>query len=530
MTTWLLLLTFSFVLYRRGLRYLRYLQQEDYTPLRFIRWFFRHRLMDTHFSALLLASACLGSYYPQIAPLFASLLAVALSLYEENPLRMGKITLKMTARAKRIFYAYLALSLSLLWGLFWLACRGYPLTLWLALITSIQLVPFALITATFLLGFDETRRQKKLSLEAKAKLLRQKPIIIGITGSYGKTSAKNLLGNTLQVALGPTFWPAKGVNTIMGATREIRERFEKGYQYAVMEMGAYYPGSIQKLCDFSPPDCAWITCIGLAHLERFKTEEAILKTKGELADALAPGALLVLNGDNPGCQKLAQIHKDKKCVLYGLDPTAKDLDVWLHDYTFNEKGSEFTLSYHGQSYKSQSIMVGTTALSNIAGAFAMACSLGGEPELVLATLSHIRPIDNRLQVQKTAQNIFYIHDAYNSNPIGFDAALEVLEKLPAKRRLLMTPGMIELSQQSFDLNKKAAQKAARICDIVIIVGHYNKKSLTEGFLESGWTQDRIYCCDTRREAFSQLHKLQQEEDAVLIENDLGDLHEEIPRF
>lgn len=531
MISWLLLLSFSRVLYQRGLRYLRYLQQEDYTPFRFLKWLFQHRLIDTRYSLILCVGALLSIYLPTAAPLLVAVSALMLSIYEENPLQEGKITLKMTARAKRVFYTYLALSLFLLWtSALELTPPLCHLSQWIYLFSTIQLIPFTLVAATYLLSFEEKKRQKALQEEARNKLLSASPYIIGITGSYGKTSAKNLLGNTLQIALGPTFWPSKGVNTIMGATREIRERFRPGYKYAIMEMGAYYPGSIKRLCDFSPINAAWITCIGLAHLERFKSPEAILNTKGELADSLAPGSLLVLNGDNEGCRILYNRHADKKGVLYGLDNSKSDLDVWLHNYHFSEKGSRFEITFDGKVYKGQSLMVGSTALSNIAGAFAVACHLGADPQLALAALSQIQTIDNRLQLQKSPEGPFFIHDAYNSNPIGFESALDVLSKLPAERRILMTPGMIELGKLEYQLNKEAAQKAAKVCDAIIIVGDYNKKAMLEGLKESHFNSSQIYCCKHRSEAFQKLKELQQPQDAILIENDLSDLHEQLPRF
>lgn len=521
----LLLFSLSLALYRRLLRYLRYLQQEDYTPYRFLKWICQNYCFDTRFSLIALGGYLCTLQFPSLALLLGSLASVTLSLLEDDPRRSGKITLKMTARAKRIFSLSVCFTFSITLSLFWF----FSTSPWLCFFIAMQIVPFALVAATWVLSYEEAKRQKTLMKEARDLLLADSPHIIGITGSYGKTSAKNLLGPILQVTLGPTFWPSKGVNTLMGSTREIRQRWQKGYSYSVMEMGAYYKGSIKKLCEFTPPSSAWITSIGLAHLERFKTQDTILHTKAELADALAPGSLLVLNGDNLGCRQISKWHSNKKTVLYGLNNDQNDLDVWLHNYIFSEKGSVFEITYNGKSYQGSSLMVGKTALSNVAGAFAMACHLGADPEFALAVIAQIPPIGNRLQIEKVGA-ITYLHDAYNSNPIGFNSALEVLAQLPAKRRLLMTPGMIELGSEQDRLNEEAGKAAASICDLVFIVGSHNREALKKGLLSAGMPSEHIYICENRDEAFCKWKQIQQSEDSLLIENDLSDLHEQLPRF
>lgn len=531
--TSLLIISLLFSTHRRLLRYLRYLQQEDYTPHRFFRWIFINKLFDTRLSLVACCSFLISFFDPQLALIIGALLTFTVAYLEENPQKEGKITLKMTDRAKRIYATAFVLQSLILLGLFYSSREILALSpslnwLWAAL--SAQAVPFSLLSATFFLSYGEKQRQNNFKAQAQAKLFHDKPHIIGITGSYGKTSAKNLLANTLQIALGPTFWPNKGVNTLMGTAREINQKWQKGYRYAVMEMGAYYSGSIKRLCEFTPPESAWITYIGLAHLERFKTADTILKTKAELADSLSPGSLLVLNGDSPGCRLIGQKHTNKKVVLYGLDNHLGDLDVWIKSYTFSEKGTHFDLVWNNQIYSSSSPMLGSAALSNIAGTFAMACSLGASPELTLAAIAQIQPIGNRLHIEKTTNGILYLHDAYNSNPIGFQSALNVLKELPAKRRLLMTPGMIELGSEQEILNAQVIKLAASLCDFILIVGSHNFKALKKGLEEVHFPENQIFLCKNRDVAFEKLREIQQPEDAILIENDLGDLHEQLPRF
>jgi UDP-N-acetylmuramoyl-tripeptide--D-alanyl-D-alanine ligase len=144
-------------------------------------------------------------------------------------------------------------------------------------------------------------------------------------------------------------------------------------------------------------------------------------------------------------------------------------------------------------------------------------------------MANLEPVDNRL-VLDTKSPVAYLRDAYNSNPTGFVAALEVLQALPATRRVLMTPGMIELGDQQFDHNKAAAQMAAGICDLVIIVGVINREALLAGLREANYPEEKTLVVDNRDQAFSAVSSRCSKGDLVLIENDLGDLHEGKVRF
>jgi UDP-N-acetylmuramoyl-tripeptide--D-alanyl-D-alanine ligase len=154
----------------------------------------------------------------------------------------------------------------------------------------------------------------------------------------------------------------------------------------------------------------------------------------------------------------------------------------------------------------------------------MACALGAEPAYAAATLANLDPVENRLVLDKNP-GVSYLRDAYNSNPTGFAAALEVLRDLPADRRILMTPGMIELGDQQFEHNKQVATLAASICDLIIIIGTVNREALLAGLTAANYPSEKLIVVDTRDEAFKVVQARGVKGDLVLIENDLGDLHE-----
>ncbi|MFQ5729719.1 MAG: glutamate ligase domain-containing protein, partial [Waddliaceae bacterium] len=177
-----------------------------------------------------------------------------------------------------------------------------------------------------------------------------------------------------------------------------------------------------------------------------------------------------------------------------------------------------------ETFEASTPLLGKPAISDIAAAFTMACALGAQPEFVLGAIAHLKPVKNRLEIAKENE-ITYLNDAYNSNPEGFASALEVLSAIPAKKRILMTPGMIELAGQLQGEHKRIGRKAAQVCDSAIIVGDTNRKSLTDGLRSGGMTSDKIVQVENRDRAFQELRERLQAGDAVLIENDLPDLYE-----
>jgi len=517
--------------YRRGLRYLHALQQDEYTIDRFWEWFKSHRAFDKKGSALALLTPFLMNF---LNPFFANILSLVacaglltISQNEPNPLRRGKIRLVMTPRATLLFSvaatAYIALLVVILCFRLGINDQNSIAPLWILHVILFQAVPFLFCLSVIIQKPSEERRQSYFLGEAKQKLNLVNPYIIGITGSYGKTSTKNLLGEVMQITLAPTFWPPRGINTLMGNTRAIREDLKTSHKYAIIEMAAYREGSIQRQCELTPPTAAIITAIGHMHLERFGSSEAIYKAKTELARAVPADGILVCNGDNPGARKAAKEFKKKTTLLYGFE--GNDLDCKISELKFSPSGSSFTLNWAGKSYTGSTGLLGKPALSNLLAAFTMACSLGSDPEFVLGALGNVKPVDNRLSIKNSGKVVF-LNDAYNSNPIGFSAALDVLSQFPGKRKILITPGMIELGSRQAEENAVLARQAAKVCNLVFIVGNTNRRALTIGLEEQNFSMQNVHYFEHRDPALQELLRIQQDGDVVLIENDLPDWYEE----
>jgi UDP-N-acetylmuramoyl-tripeptide--D-alanyl-D-alanine ligase len=526
--------------WRRTLSYLRYFQQEEYNNTRFWNWIKENRAFDSRGSMAFLAVAIGALVFPSLSAVFALLalavLCVVAYQVEGDPRTTGKIRLNMTDRAtKTAWLAYAMLATSAAIPLMWLGCSctcsSGNVVAMTALVDTVvtSAIPFFLMLAVTILAPVERRLQAHYVNEAKQILKDVNPYTIGITGSYGKTGAKAALGDLLNQCLGSTFWPKKSINTVMGITRTIRETMKPHHKYAVIEMGAYNIGSIKRLCDFTPPKASLVTAVGIMHLERFGSPENVYKAKSEIAQALPQDGILVVNGDSPNARRMAQEHKRATTLLYGFDLSAGPLDAVATDITFDDKGTTFTIHWKGEKYPGRTPLLGRPALLNALGAFTMACALGAKPEFAVACMANLQPVDNRLVLDKTS-TVSFLRDAYNSNPTGFEAALEVLRALPAERRIVITPGMIELGDQQFEQNKNLARMAASSCDLFFLVGHINREAILAGLKEAAFPQTKIIMADTRDEAFRLLGEHQKKGDLILIENDLGDLHEGKVRF
>jgi UDP-N-acetylmuramoyl-tripeptide--D-alanyl-D-alanine ligase len=267
------------------------------------------------------------------------------------------------------------------------------------------------------------------------------------------------------------------------------------------------------------------------HLERFGGAENIYKAKCELPQAIPADGLLVCNGDNPGARQMAGEYPKATTLLYGLEPEIGHLDCWMSDIDASMSGTNFVIHWQGKEYPGFTKLLGVPMLSNLVGAFTMVCALGKDPDYVIAAIYNLEPANNRLNLRKNGDG-FILDDSYNSNPIGFASALEVLDALEGGRKILMTPGMVELGDIQAEENRQVALKAASICDLALVIGDTNKEALKAGLLEGGLAPEQLMEFANRDLALAYLTSPEhrQAKDMILIENDLPDLYEAIAGF
>lgn len=343
--------------------------------------------------------------------------------------------------------------------------------------------------------------------------------IIGITGSYGKTSTKFITG-TILASKYKTLVTPSSYNTPMGLSKVINNDLDDSYEVFVAEMGARKIGEIEEVADLCNPKIGILTSVGPAHLETFGSLENIAKTKYELIESLPADGIAIFNYDNDYTRKLAdKTYKEK--MTYGVE--SKDADLYAIDIKVTETGSSFTMvDQFGNNVKCNTRLLGKHNILNLLAGACAGLSLGMSlPEIAIG-IEKVEPVEHRLQLINSGNGVLVIDDAFNSNPHGAKAALEVLNEFTTGNKIIVTPGMIELGEFGDEENKKFGEIIANVCDTVILVGKNQTKPIQEGLEIAKFSKENIYIVNSLGEATEVIGKIVNVGDVVLFENDLPD--------
>jgi UDP-N-acetylmuramoyl-tripeptide--D-alanyl-D-alanine ligase len=518
----------------RARRMLHLLQLEHYENARMFVWLQRRgELTDPVQDAIQLvlaatglALAIAGSAAGELAVWVV--LLVALGGFARREPAQGTIKpLVFTQRARRLFGASLlvpvvgalvGVTLSIALG------SDIPLALAvLAVISSLWQCARLLAGANATLAPMQRRVNRRFEAAARARLDLIAPTVIGITGSYGKTTTKVCIGAVLSERE-PTLITPASFNSFLGVVRTINEHLEPEHRNFVVEMGMYRAGDIAELCELVHPVIGVLTAIGPVHLERLGSIEAIADVKAELALALPANGHLVVNGDDPRCVEIAgRVGID--AVLFGLENP--DARVRAQDIGLADGRTHFQLVIDDERIAVSSGLLGRHNVSNLLAAATVGHLGGLALEEIARGLARVEPPQHRLQpIPNARAGIVVIDDAYNSNPAGAAAALEVLHSHPAKRRILVTPGMVELGEQERELNERFGRQAAAVCDQVILVGPRRTVPIEQGLRAGGFDPGAVTVVRDIAEATEVLGRMTRAGDVVLFENDLPDMYSE----
>ncbi len=361
--------------------------------------------------------------------------------------------------------------------------------------------------------------------------------IIGVTGSYGKTSVKFYLETLLQTKFSTLVTP-ESYNTPMGVVITIRTLMKPTHEVFVCEMGARYVGEIKELCDLVHPHHGIIASVGPQHLDTFGSLENIQKTKFELADSLPEGGMLFLNGDNEYInEQLSRVKKAETengvaappaykapVMYYSQGDGTQMIGEGYHasDVKVSPMGTEFTVTTpEGERGSFTTRLVGAHNVINIMGAIAVAHKLGISLDELRVPVRRLRSVPHRMEM-KTNGNVTIIDDAFNSNPIGSKAAVETLALFDGMR-ILITPGMVELGAGEAEYNRKFGTYAADCCDKIFLVGRKHTEPIKEGILSKGFNEKDLEVFDNVQDAIARAYAVKtQDHKYILLENDLPD--------
>lgn len=396
----------------------------------------------------------------------------------------------------------------------------------LSFLLSVLLLPIIMLTVNLILLPFETAINKYYFNDAKRKLHAHDHLkVIGITGSYGKTTTKFALGKILQHKY-HTLVPQGSFNTPMGIAKVIRTRLQAMHEVFVAELSAKQKGDIRELCELTQPKMGILTAIGPQHLETFGSLETIKSTKNELIECLPKNGIAFFNMDDEHCRDLAKLTK-KKSFYYGL----------YHDYlhykayniSINGDGCSFDVVHYddygnplSKPVTFTTKLLGQHNVYNILGAIAVSSQMGIALEEMVYPIKQLKPIEHRLELKQGFKNTIFIDDAFNSNPVGSKMALEILHKISGNRKIIVTPGMVELGKKEFELNQQFGKYIAETCDYVILVGKKQSEAIIAGLQEVNYPEKQIFVAKHFNEANQHLQSILQEHDVVLFENDLPD--------
>lgn len=341
--------------------------------------------------------------------------------------------------------------------------------------------------------------------------------VIGITGSYGKTSVKYFLNTLLQSRFNVLMTPAS-YNTPMGVVKTIRSSLKPSHEIFICEMGARHVGDIKEICDIVHPDHGIITSIGPQHLETFFNMDNIKSTKFELADALPKDGMLFLNGDNPYIREKSRDYSHR--FFYGTDNALEGYRA--SDIKLSQLGTEFRVTApDGETEQFQMRLIGAHNVINVAGAIAVSHKLGIALKDLKVPVRRIQPVEHRMKIlDKGLATI--IDDAFNSNPAGSKAAVETLSMFDGIR-ILITPGMVELGTEEERFNYEFGTYAAACCDYIALVGKKHTDPIRRGLSDSGFPMDKCRTVEKLEEALTWAYSIKEQgHKYILLENDLPD--------
>ncbi len=498
------------------IRQLQMLQQNSYYPTRYFGWL-KDNLPLYDILLFLVCSLLFifGLFIPQII-FCAAVLGIRIPMH----LNIQKKSIKplvFTARIKRLFGTAIVLQ-AILITLYIIK----PLTLTGSLAMDLSFALSYLVPVLALVIWAITVPiEKAVNLwyinDAKRILRSYRDLkVIGITGSYGKTTTKFILTRILSEKFNTVCTP-QSFNTPMGVVRTVRGDLKPQTQIFVCEMGAKNVGDIKEICNIANPDFGIITSVGEQHLETFKSVDNVFKTKFELADAVKnKGGITFVNGDS---REIARRINKENFKVYGSDGA---FDYGIENIKSDRSGSSFDLKLGDTAITLSTKLLGRHSIINIAGASALAYSLGVSENDIKFAVASLKPTEHRLEMKTSVNRSLLIDDAYNANPEGSLEAVSVLATFEGMKKVVITPGLIELGDREYDCNYNLGVACANVCDTVILVGKTRSKPLAEGVKSTDFNTDKLHIVGSFKEAMEIYTKIADNNTVVLLENDLPD--------
>ncbi len=492
------------------LRWVRVCQREHYIAgscLRFARRWIRARkpnicLVVVGVVVLNVGLWAWASNRIDAASLAAFALAGCVAVFPWSMSVLGEPRLRFTRRLVRLLAvsAFLCCVTAVLFA--------FVLGWALAVVLTAVLVPAVIDVAATLTAPLEKRLLLSFRCHAESRLSEVSPLVIAITGSWGKTSTKQHVHHLLSSDAAVVASPAS-FNNEAGLSKTVNEHLTEGTEIFVAEMGMYKPGEIRHMCSWIRPHIAVITAIGPMHLERAGSIESIVAAKAEILERAETAVLWV---DEPHLSALADsCGVGQVWRVGGSGGDRLDVEVKV----VNEE----ILISQGETELGRCLSTSGVHPSNVGCAAAVALAYGTPVERLGTKLATLQSPEHRAAVKMSPEGIVVIDDTFNSNPVGAEAALRILCQSVTGRRIVVTPGMVELGEKQYRSNAKLASAIAEAGATLVVVGWTNRRALLEGARCSGGAAVTVR---NRGEARLWVRETLGSGDGVLWENDLPD--------
>lgn len=340
--------------------------------------------------------------------------------------------------------------------------------------------------------------------------------VIGITGSVGKSTTKELVADVLAQRYRTLKNPGSLNNETSLPITLLR--LSPGYERAVLEMGFYVPGEIAFLCDLALPQVGLVTNIGTVHASRAGSQEAIARGKTELVQALPPasqGGVAILNYDDPWVRPMAE-HTQARVFYYGLDPKA---DLWADEIeSFGLEGIRFRLHHYNESLILRVPLIGQHSVHTALRAAAVGLVEGLTWQEVIDGLQQGNT-QLRLTAVRSANGALILDDTYNASPESVLAAINLLSELEG-RKIAVLGEMRELGQYEQQGYRLVGHRVAEVAQILVTVGQTSVQ-IAETAMASGFLRSNILSVPDIPEAIELLRDLLRPDDVCLIKGAHG---------
>lgn len=446
-------------------------------------------------------------FFPFLGSLFFILFYGGLTLRLAT--KRTLISPKWTLRTKETFILFIIITLVTGFGLFSIFGLDCMITLVILDLSSPILTGILVLFVGKLVNFY---KQDIISKASKKIASLDKLIVVGVTGSYGKTTTKEFVGQILSSKFKVLVTP-EHINTEIGVAQFILNKLTPQIELLVVEMGAYRLGEIAALCKMTKPKIGVLTAVSNQHLALFGSVDNIAKAKFELVDYLDKHqGTAILNGDDEVISKKAASYYLPK-IFYSLKTKT---DIYAYSIKEDLQGLEFTL-YQGKNKKQvKAKILGKQNTGNILAALAVGLKLDLPFADLAKNIANLKSVEATMELSQSSKGGMFIDDSYNINPVGVKMALDTLKTYEKFTKTVILSPMIELGNQAISVHKDILEYALESADQVVWVG-MDFMDLVQDFAKSKKVEDRIKIYKTAKDASSFLANFNSKNNVILFE-------------